>query len=785
MLGVGAAITSMPAAAFADGTGADSPTVSNSSTSSPGASAAGSDAADSAGTAADGPGPPADSDGARTDDNSPDVSETGAADSDADATAIADEISDAFAEEDADAFAEEDAGADQVSAAVQDAADPAVAADPADPPIAADPADPPVAADAAVAAGADRALGAGSDSDSDSGSGSESEGAGSAGPPGAGASAVTPDAVEQPPAAVVAAAVVAAARPAAESPSTAAVVPSENDQADPANPPVAANSTLSSIGAQAGSGANAGSGSNSVWRLLFGDGTAENPHAGILIGNGFSWTAETCIGAAACHGGNAGLLGSGGNGYNSGHGGSAGWFGGGGDGGDGIPGATGGDGGTGGLFMGDGGAGGAGGAALLPSESGGDGGDGGSTGLLSVLGRGGHGGAGGHGMTGGQGGAGGQGGVGGNGSLVWGSGGDGGDGGDGGSGGTAGLGGVAGEAGAARILLLFSNNGTAGIDGTTGGGLDNSLVYFLDDTSQTANTPAGYGVIGEFDSKGRTALTTEGWIVGESVALWNNDGTDGYSLWPFIKDLFTSSAPVAEGDKRALAESILSRVQQYPGLGPANEFPSPAEGTPTAQGGYVFWAQDFEFTRNATPTDEAYAGVLAVMWAGKQILGDSMKIFPVPSSSLFKTLGSAAQGAYNSSHIIDGDGTTPYLASLGLIDLPTNPAPDSNGEWNFLSLAYANNLIDGFFGQQYNSNFTGKVTPDTLQFYSDDLPYALMSAYANPSQVATGGPWDSDYFGDIPFHAGVYWPADVDPTWGQPTATNQKLKPTPVPLPTK
>ena len=110
-------------------------------------------------------------------------------------------------------------------------------------------------------------------------------------------------------------------------------------------------------------------------------------------------------------------------------------------------------------------------------------------------------------------------------------------------------------------------------------------------------------------------------------------------VWPFIRDLFTSSEPVAEGDKHALAETILSRVQLYPGLGPANEFPSPAEGTPTPGGGYVFWAQDYEFTRNVTPTDEAYAGVLAVMWAGKQILSDSMKIFPVPSSSLFKTLG--------------------------------------------------------------------------------------------------------------------------------------------------
>lgn len=264
----------------------------------------------------------------------------------------------------------------------------------------------------------------------------------------------------------------------------------------------------------------------------------------------------------------------------------------------------------------------------------------------------------------------------------------------------------------------------------------------------------------------------------------NNDPSTGYNLWPSISDLFTSTDPVPEGAKNALAQTILSRVLLYPGIGPGNEFPTPAEGTPTSAGGYVFWAQDFEFNPGHAPTDEVYAGVLAVMWAGEQILGDSMKILPVPSSSLFKTLGSATQGPYDANHIINGDGTTPYLASLRLTGLPANPAPGAGGQWNFLSLAYANGLIDGFIGQQYNANFTGQVTPDTLAFYSADLPYALMSSYADPSQVATGGPWNSDYYGSIPFHAGVYWAGDVDPTWGQPPATNQQLKPTPAPLPT-
>ena len=60
-----------------------------------------------------------------------------------------------------------------------------------------------------------------------------------------------------------------------------------------------------------------------------------------------------------------------------------------------------------------------------------------------------------------------------------------------------------------------------------------------------------------------------------------------------------------------------------------------------------------------------------------------------------------------------------------------------------------------------------------------------MSSYADPAQVATGGPWSTVYNGNIPFHAGVYWEGVVDQSWGQPAPANQKLKPTQVPLSTQ
>ena len=173
----------------------------------------------------------------------------------------------------------------------------------------------------------------------------------------------------------------------------------------------------------------------SVLRIFFGDGTASNPNGGILIGNGYSWTAQSCP-TGSCTGGNGGLLGSGGTGYNGGDGGSASWIGRGGDGGAGLSAGTGGgNGGVGGLIFGNGGNGAIGGAGA-------NGGNGGGTGLLSVIGNGG---AGGNGGDGGNGVDGGDGTSGANGTAGSKNGGDGTAGGDGMAASKGGLGGNGGD----------------------------------------------------------------------------------------------------------------------------------------------------------------------------------------------------------------------------------------------------------------------------------------------------------------------------------------------------
>ena len=140
----------------------------------------------------------------------------------------------------------------------------------------------------------------------------------------------------------------------------------------------------------------------SIVRAFVGDGTADNPNAGILWGNGYSYTAYAgaCT-TGACNGGSAGVIGNGGDGFAGGNGGAAGWFGTGGVGGAATTaGGAGGKGGSGGMFFGSGGAGGPGADAV--AGNGGSGGDGGDAGVLSLFGTGGSAGTGGAGAGGGR-----------------------------------------------------------------------------------------------------------------------------------------------------------------------------------------------------------------------------------------------------------------------------------------------------------------------------------------------------------------------------------------------
>jgi len=272
------------------------------------------------------------------------------------------------------------------------------------------------------------------------------------------------------------------------------------------------------------------------------------------------------------------------------------------------------------------------------------------------------------------------------------------------------------------------------------------FAYFLDKMSDAdvARTPPEYAVIGEVSASQREEYTAEGRIVGQTTALRNQSLSTGYNLWPYISNLFSGSTPPSPA---AILNAAL--LYGYPSI----DFPSPAEGRHTPAGGYVIWTQDFEYNPYASDVSAAqvYAGVTAVLWACRQVLGENVKIIPVPSSSLFKGLN------YNSAAMLS------LISSLNLQVPPGRPS--GGGEWNFLSLLYYNHLIDGFLGQQYSTNnpsaLPGSISSDTLPFYDSRMPYAIMSSLFSPAQIkhtrVGGSPWQSHYFGDMPFHAGVYW----------------------------
>jgi hypothetical protein len=296
------------------------------------------------------------------------------------------------------------------------------------------------------------------------------------------------------------------------------------------------------------------------------------------------------------------------------------------------------------------------------------------------------------------------------------------------------------------------------------------FAYFLGDISEgnVANVPAGYAVLGEASLAQRSAYADAGRIVGQSAALKNQSSATGFNLWPSISSLFAGPDAPAAAD--VLDAALL---YGYPG----GDFPAASEGAPTPAGGYVVWAQDFEYNPAAPGVSAAqvYAGVTAVLWAGRQVLGDSFKIIPVPASSLFKGLD------YDSAAMLS------LVASLGLQAPPGHP--DGGGEWNFLSLLYYNHLIDGFLGQQYSVNnadaLPGSISADTLPFFDAQTPYAIQSALYGPAQLTSttigDPPWESHYSGDMPFHAGVYWAGNAVDAAGNAIVT-EKLTPAEQPL---
>lgn len=291
------------------------------------------------------------------------------------------------------------------------------------------------------------------------------------------------------------------------------------------------------------------------------------------------------------------------------------------------------------------------------------------------------------------------------------------------------------------------------------------FVYFLDidPTSNSDLTPSAYGVVIDGSPSVRDPIAQSGRMTGVTVEFAGGKDPSHVS-WSSIHCAICNwtGSMANPADRQSLATSILTAAMG--GTSGFANFPNKAEAL--AANGNLLWTQDFEATIS-TPgqcsVEEIAAGILAVSWAGREILGDSMKIVPVPASAVVK--GPPALGApWNLGTVLTD--STNYLGKLQLVQTMPQASQSQISSMDLLSALHLITaeglpLIDGILIQQYNPTQPGTPSADTPPFTDTGLPYAVMSALYNPSQLdpnnPPSNPWPSYYFGDMPFTAGIYW----------------------------
>ncbi len=323
------------------------------------------------------------------------------------------------------------------------------------------------------------------------------------------------------------------------------------------------------------------------------------------------------------------------------------------------------------------------------------------------------------------------------------------------------------------------------------------FAYFLDnftDANLAVEIPPGTVVIGWSTQTQRTALVAAGRVVGCSTGLSSNNGSR--ALWndpgsqSDLHSLFNTASPPdlsTPALRKAFAAQVLAAAEVDPSGFPSSTDPS----TPTGNGGFVLWAQDIEGPL-ILPRETA-AAILAIFWAGREVLGPNMQIIPVPAKIIQLTSASA----WDLQSTVDGSATDNYVKFLnlgGTLSAANRNALTGNHSIDLLSLlhlctAEGHPLIDGILAQQYSASgcsvpsdcpvqcqsincdaLPGQFSSDIPEFYDTMLPYAILSAHDCPNQLflkpPAGGctgiadparPWKSFYRGSLPFSAGVYW----------------------------
>ena len=246
----------------------------------------------------------------------------------------------------------------------------------------------------------------------------------------------------------------------------------------------------------------------------------------------------------------------------------------------------------------------------------------------------------------------------------------------------------------------------------------------------------------DFDYQYRDQYTADGYIIGQNSNLTNDD-LQYANIW--TQSIESHLSKWDGKDDSLLANQIWDAVFDSP----RNRI-LPTESTVSKKGGYVFWAQDLEFDISATPDGlkNQFKGMIALLWAGRKVLGDDFKIIPIVSNSIQR----------------NWDGSRYYVDISALIDTKlkklglSNLASRSDGRsWNLMSYLKENKLIDGFIGEGYKKDFVGQLDPDSAPFkVSQNLAYAVLGNWTKNLEQASK-PIKSDFYGSLPMNAGGYF----------------------------
>lgn len=241
--------------------------------------------------------------------------------------------------------------------------------------------------------------------------------------------------------------------------------------------------------------------------------------------------------------------------------------------------------------------------------------------------------------------------------------------------------------------------------------------------------------------------------------------------------------------------------------------------------GFSFFAQDIEVDNtwatnnrgtNSINAIKSFAGITATLWAAGIYLNHNpskpsgtpnTKIIPVVSRSITENILYDASIEPNCelvdlSKVKDKvDSLLPqalpkYLSGSGVpstkIKIASGITTINRTSWNFMSLLYANNLVDGFISERYIQSNIGPnnpltITPNAAPYYLSTLnmPYALMASVNNPINAhipfKTSLPLServlTNFYGDAVINSGIYmYPYPVKNQPSLPGITPAKMQ---------